>query len=526
MLRSAGVVLPLFSIRTRRDWGIGQVTDLPGCARWIARWGHTLLQVLPPHELSRGETSPYSALSAFALDPIYAGIEAVADLDEALIDTALGTRWRATVDRLRAGERVEYEAVRDLKTRALSAAFGRFVEREWTPGTARAARLKRFVSDEAWWLSDFALYMVLRASHQSWGWSTWPAGERDRDPACMDAMRRDLEHRLLEVAYVQWTMLEQWTAAREAMRAAGVELMGDLPFVVCEESADVWARPAEFQLAMSLGAPPDDFSADGQEWGLPPYDWTAMDATGLAWMRSRIRHAARLYDRFRLDHVVGYFRQWVRPKRAKGGRFDPADEVAQLARGRTVLSAMVEEVSAANGAAAPPRIIAEDLGVVPPFVRETMRELGLPGYRVLPWERDGATFRDPRAFPAASVASWSTHDTAPITAWWDDFPETDRKVLGERASVPEGAGDAERSLALLGDLYGSSSDLALVLAQELLGERGRLNTPATVNDGNWTWRLPRPIEDLEADPAVIERMTDVRARVERGGRLPGGVPRG
>ena len=99
--------------------------------------------------------------------------------------------------------------------------------------------------------------------------------------------------------------------------------------------------------------------------------------------------------------------------------------------------------------------------------------------------------------------------------------ETDRKVLGERASVPEGAGDAERSLALLGDLYGSSSDLALVLAQELLGERGRLNTPATVNDGNWTWRLPRPVEDLAADPAVAARMAALRARIESSGRLPG-----
>jgi 4-alpha-glucanotransferase len=521
MSRSAGVVLPLFSIRTRRDWGIGQVTDLPDCARWMARSGHTLLQVLPPHELSRGETSPYSALTAFALDPIFAGIEAVADLDEASIDAALGPEGRATLERLRTRARVDYESVRDLKTRALGAAFARFVEREWTRGTERAATLKRFVRDEAWWLSDFALYTVLRASHQCWGWSTWPAQERDRDPARIGALSHDLEHRLLEVAYVQWTMLEQWAAAREAMREAGVELMGDLPFVVCEESADVWARPGEFQLAMSLGAPPDDFSADGQEWGLPPYDWTAMDATGLAWLRSRIRHASRLYDRFRLDHVVGYFRQWVRPKHAGGGRFDPGDEAAQLARGRTVLSAMVEEVPAARSAAAPPRIIAEDLGVVPRFVRETMRELGLPGYRVLPWERDGAIFRDPGAFPATSVASWSTHDTAPITAWWDDFSETDRKVLGERASVPEGASDAERSLALLGDLYGSSSDLALVLAQELLGERGRLNTPATVNDGNWTWRLPRPVEDLAADPAVAARMAAVRARIESSGRLPG-----
>src|SRR5580692_5852185 len=102
MVRSAGVVLPLFSIRTRRDWGVGQITDLPACARWIARSGHSLLQVLPPHELSEGETSPYSALSAFALDPIYVGVEAVEDLDDAAIAAALGPEGRTSLDRVRA----------------------------------------------------------------------------------------------------------------------------------------------------------------------------------------------------------------------------------------------------------------------------------------------------------------------------------------------------------------------------------------------------------------------------------------
>lgn len=519
MIRSAGVVLPLFSIRTRRDWGIGQVTDLPACAEWIARSGHRLVQVLPPHELSDGETSPYGALTAFALDPIYAGVEAIADLDAAAVAEVLGPGGPGTLDRLRSRPRVDYREVRSLKARALSAAFGRFFDREWAHRTDRARDLERFMRDEAAWLVDFALYSALRASHGGWGWSTWPAAERDRDPARLSAARVALERAILEVSYVQWTMLDQWTRARAAMREVGVELMGDLPFVVCEESADVWSRPKEFQLAMSLGAPPDDFSADGQEWGLPPYDWTAMDAGDLAWVRARVRHAARLYDRFRLDHVVGYFRQWVRPKHVKGGHFDPEGEEDQRARGLRTLSTMLEEVAAGAGTATPPRIIAEDLGVVPPFVRETLRELGLPGYRVLPWEKDGEAFRDPRDFPAPSVASWSTHDTPPITAWWDDLPDGDRRVLAERAQVPEDADDAARSLALLGDLYASGSDLALVLGQELLGERERLNTPATVNDTNWTWRLPRPIEDLEVDPAVTGRMSAVRALVERTGRL-------
>jgi 4-alpha-glucanotransferase len=246
-----------------------------------------------------------------------------------------------------------------------------------------------------------------------------------------------------------------------------------------------------------------------------------MDADGLAWIRARVAHASRLYDRFRLDHVVGYFRQWVREKHGKGGRFDPAEESAQPARGRKLLSAMLEETSRQQESVEPPRIIAEDLGVVPDFVREAMGELGMPGYRVLPWEKDGQTLRDPRKFPAASVASFSTHDTAPIVAWFDDLPAPDRAELSSRAGVSEGAGDAERSLALLGYLYGSRSDLALVLAQELLAERARINTPATVSDRNWTWRLPRPLEDLEADPATITRLDAVRHLVERAGRYAG-----
>jgi 4-alpha-glucanotransferase len=520
MARRAGVVLPLFSIRTRRDWGIGQLTDLPLCARWIARSGHSLLQVLPPHELAIGETSPYGALTAFAIDPIYADIEAVADLDDAAIVGALGQEGQAALGRLRALPRVDYRHVRVLKSLALDAAFERFLEREWAAGSPRAKRLQKFIDDEAGWLADFALYSALRASRDGWGWSTWPGDERDRRPERLAALRRDLDRAILQVSYVQWTLLEQWAGARAAMKREGVELMGDLPFVVGEESADVWARPHQFQLAMSLGAPPDDFSAEGQEWGLPPYDWAAMERDDLAWVRARVRHAARLYDRFRLDHVVGFFRQWVRPKHEKGGRFDPQGEPAQQARGLRVLAAMLDEVSAVEPGS-PPRIIAEDLGVVPTFVREGLREMGLPGYRVLPWEKDDDVFRDPATFPASSVASWSTHDTAPITAWWDDLPEGQRAALAERAGVPDGADDAARTLALLGDLYASGSDLVLVLAQELLADRSRLNTPATVSENNWTWRFPRPLEDLEADPALAARMDAIRLQVERSGRGPG-----
>jgi 4-alpha-glucanotransferase len=524
MERQSGVVLPLFSIRTRRDWGIGQITDLPVCAAWIRRAGQRLLQVLPPHELSIGETSPYGALTAFGLDPIYLDVEAIDDLDPHSTGEALAEDGKSVLGRLRAAPRVDYQEVRALKTRVLRAAFDRFYETHWVSRTPRAQRLAAYMAKESAWLDDLALYTALRESRGGSGWMTWSEGQRDRRPNALQKVRVDHGRRLVEVAYVQWLLSEQWDAAHAQMRDLGVELMGDVPFIVGTESADVWSHAAQFQLNVSLGAPPDDYSADGQDWGLPAYDWLAMEADGLGWIRARARRAAQLYDRFRLDHVVGYFRQWVRGKAGSNkGRFDPAGPDAQQARGLRVLGATLQAISqeATPGRSVlPPRAIAEDLGVIPPFVRDVLRQLGMPGYRVLPWEKDRARFRDPKAFPKSSVASWSTHDTAPIDAWWEEFPEAERVELAARAGILAGASAEARSLALLGDLFEASSDLTLVLAQELLGLRDRINIPATVGSHNWSWRLPAPIEDLEADRRVAARLEAIRKMVVASGRSP------
>jgi 4-alpha-glucanotransferase len=518
MKRKAGVVLPLSSIRTRRDWGIGQVTDLPVCASWIRSAGHRLIQILPPHELSSGETSPYGALTAFGVDPIYVDIDAIAEFDPPAIAGALGNEGTRILERVRAALRTEYDVVRTLKARMLRIAFDRFHAREWERGTPRAKLLETFVRDERAWLDDLAHYTVLRESHGGHGWMTWPADQRDRSENALKAVCRDHERRILEVAYVQWILLDQWKAATASLHDMGVDLMGDLPFIVGAESADVWSHASQFQLHVSLGAPPDEYSSYGQDWGLPAYDWLAMEADDFAWIRARARHAARLYDRFRLDHVVGYFRQWIKGKDASDkGRFDPAGAEAQRARGQRVLGLMIDELGGTAGIE-PPRAIAEDLGVVPPFVRESLRELEMPGYKVLPWEKEHGRVRDRQGFPRASVVSWSTHDTAPIDAWWDELPESDREEFSVRAGIDPSMDAEARSLALLRYLYGATSDLALILAQELLGVRDRINTPGTVGPQNWTWRLPRPIEDLRDDARLAARFEKIRRLVDSSGR--------
>jgi 4-alpha-glucanotransferase len=511
--RLSGVTIPLFSVRTRADWGIGQITDLPAVAGLFLRAGQRLVQVLPTHELADGETSPYGALSAFALDPIYITVEAVPEADAELVHEVLGAEGRAELERLRSSPVVDYGAVRSLKRRVLRAAFARFCQRELAKDSQRARSLFAFVDDEATWLCDHALYAALRASHAGYGWSTWPVHERDRAPEvlALAASPRDdggLGTQVIEEMYLQWIAHEQWRAARAEMKRAGVSLMGDMPFIVGGESADVWAHRDQFQTEVSLGAPPDDFSADGQSWGLPAYRWSAMDQDDLGWIRARAAHSAELFDRFRIDHVVGFFRQWVKKESSDGGRprghFDPELESDQRARGEKVLRAMLE--AAGHGS-----VIAEDLGVIPPFVRETMTRLELPGYKVLPWERgDDFIPRDPRAFPELSVATWSTHDTLPITQWWYELQDWERERLAKLDGIPLDLPEGERELALIRLLLSARSELTLLLAQEILGDKSRINLPGTVTAQNWTWRLPRPIEELLEDSVVTARLDAVR----------------
>jgi len=334
--------------------------------------------------------------------------------------------------------------------------------------------------------------------------------------------RETLATPILEHNYLQWIAHLQWAQARAACIAVGVQLMGDLPFIVCGESADVWSRSWQFRRDVSLGAPPDAFSPDGQDWGLPAYDWRAMEEDDLKWLRARTRHAAQMYDRFRLDHVVGYFRMFIR-KAGERGYFDPDGDSAQRAHGERVLRAIIDEAARAGGGhGGGAQVIAEDLGVIPPFVRETLRDLAAPGYKVLPWEKDdgpnGGTFRDPGTFSPTSVATWSTHDTAPLTAWWDEFTGVEKEQLEALAGIGKGASEDDRVFALLGLLFRSGSSLTLTLAQELLGERARINTPGTVGEANWTYRLPKPIEDLEGDERVKARLERIRVLVVESGR--------
>lgn len=522
MKKAAGVTLPLSSVRSARDWGVGEVADLPACAAWLSRAGFGVVQILPVNELADGETSPYGARTAFGLDPIYLSIADIPELEGETDARFLGQDAERERQRLRALPRVDFKGVRALKEKALARAFATFHEREWVPRTARAKELLAFVRHEASWEDDLSLYVALREEQHDHGWETWPMPLRMRDPASLDDARARLELRILRHRYEQWLMAQQWGKARAAVDALGMKLMGDLPFVVGRESADAWARSRLFR-AGSLGAPPDEFSPEGQDWGLPAYDWAALEATDYAWLRARVRHASRLYHAFRVDHLIGYFRQYVRKPKGeidvtlpdtpeKYGVFDPPTEAEQAKHGETLLSVMAAAKDDAE-------LIAEDLGVIPDFARETMKRLGLPGYKVILWERDEAgILPDPATYDETSVATWSTHDTQPITAWWDELDARDRTDLLALMKLDANAAHAEIDRGLFDLVLRAGSRLSLVLVTELLGDKTRINTPATVGDHNWTYRLPEDLETIESDPGVRARMTMFRELVHQNGR--------
>ena len=505
MKRHAGVNVPLFSIRSRQGWGIGELPDIVPLVDWMAAARFDRLMLLPLGTMPHGQTSPYSAISTLAIDPIYIGLRQVEDFERAGGEEALTAEAREAIDQARLANPIAYDLVRRAKHDALRLAFGRFIDDEWRAQTARAVALAAYVARQGSWLDDYALFLALRAANGALDWRAWPKPLADRDPDALAAARVELAEELLYHQYTQWLAESQWQAARAAARERGIMLFGDLPFVAGADSPEVWARVEEFRLDVSTGVPPDAFSATGQDWGLPTYRWDVIAAGGYAWQRQRARRMASLFDGLRVDHVIGLFRTYGRP--ATGDPFfTPEHEPDQIAQGRAIMRILAD-----SGLV----IIAEDLGVVPDFLRTALADLGIPGCRVMRWERDwhadGAPFVVPESYPPLSAAMTGTHDTEPLAAWWAAAPDDERVAF--MAIVEEAPADGIPAWSdgwrdvLIATAYRAGSTELFLPIQDLFGWPDRINVPGTVGSHNWTWCLPWPVDALGTLPPARERAT-------------------
>jgi 4-alpha-glucanotransferase len=360
--------------------------------------------------------------------------------------------------------------------------------------------------------------------------------------------------------YIQWIAEQQWQAVRSYAEERGVALMGDIPFGVSLYSADVYSRRDQFAIDWSGGAPPEPYFKDdeftqkwGQNWGIPLYRWDVMRTRNLDWWRWRVRGVRKIFHAFRIDHVLGFYRIYAFPWRPArnpeflplsrdemiertGGTFPqfyPRDDSswenseANRQEGEQYLRAVLEESGTS-------RVVGEDLGTVPDYVRPSLRSLGIAGFKIPQWENhsDGRSIPG-REYQRLSVATYATHDHKPVRALFEDAFEQSspdsaqaRQDLGkisEFAAIPGATAGTDYDREFYGPimeaLFRCESWLALVMITDLLARKDRFNVPGTATDSNWSRRMSKTVEELSSSRRVRKRMQQIRALLEKTGRV-------
>ena len=555
----AGVLEPVFTIRTEMDLGIGDTEGVRQMIDWCARHRLSILQTLPINELS-DDNSPYNALSSLAIEPATIAISpsTVSDLTPGNFAELAPP---ALLSDLREGP-VHYPEVKALKRRLLEAAFEGFCRHQFQRETERARQFQSFQSENEGWLGDYALFRVLMEENGGLpAWDRWVLEHRSPGSArrwllsLPEKRREELERRQLFFRYVQWLAFGQWTALKAYGTAHKVNLMGDIPFGVGRFSADVWANGALFDLDWSGGAPPERvFKVDpftekwGQNWGIPNYRWGELRRSNFKWWRTRVGNIQKVFHLYRIDHVLGFFRiysfPWTPDRNAEflplteaeaavrtDGRLPgfkqfpddtPEHEAANQAQGEEILRMVLEGSGETT-------VVAEDLGVVPSYVPPTLQKLGVPGFRIPMFfrEQDGR-YSDPKHYPRLSIAQPTTHDHPPLAAAWAECwqnidagkdVDTNRHELrmvmefaGMKNTEPPREFSEPLHAAYTRAVLQSRSWLAVFQITDVFGMTARFNTPGSVAATNWSYRLPQTVKELDEDPALLRR-TEVFSRL-------------
>ncbi len=504
MTRVSGILLPIFSLRSSHDIGMGDFGALEGLFAWMRSAEQRIFMTLPLLPTAHLDPSPYSTESAFGLNPMLIHLGWLPE------GVAFTGEQQKSIEEARAADRIRYDLVTPLKMAALERAFATF-DRQGT--TARSREFETWSIENSDWLDDYALFCALSSAFGRRAFWDWPTPFAERHPGALEAARSEHRRSIRFHQWLQWVAEAQWSKVRRQAKAHDILLCGDEPFMVSQNSPDCWRWPQFLRRDARLGVPPDDFSADGQDWGLPWFDFEALEQDGDRWLRARARKAANYYDMRRIDHAVGYFRQYLRDEAHPRGHFRPEHASDQQARGERNFRILSEGAS----------IVAEDLGVIPRFVRDTLARLELPGYQVMRWSREDGVYRDPRYYPEVSVVTTGTHDTETLRSWWEHAPPWERESvcktwpeLWRFPSVPSHF-VPELHEALLQAALNAQSATCILPWQDVFAESDRINTPGTVNDQNWTYRMRPSVEALLVDPQ-LHRSTEWIARLTREGR--------
>jgi 4-alpha-glucanotransferase len=468
--RSAGILLHPTSLPG--PYGIGDLG--PAAYHWIdvlARTGQTWWQILPLGPTGFGD-SPYQCFSAFAGNPNLVSPELLAR--DGLLHGGDLAGIHFPVDH------VDFGPVIQFKNRILARAWENF--RAQTHPQLRHA-FEEFCGKHASWLDDYALFMALKDAHAGKSWLDWPADIRQRQALAMSRARYDLDAAIGLHRFRQFLFFRQWADVKRHAHERGVRLMGDVPIFVSSDSADVWANPdlflldAERRPTAVAGVPPDYFSATGQLWGNPIYNWDALKRTGYAWWTARLRATLELVDLVRLDHFRGFEAYWEIPA---------GSPTAQT--GRWVKVPGHELFRALRDALGDLPIIAEDLGLITTEVEALRDHFHLPGMRILQFAFGGAVEHRflPHNYERNTVVYTGTHDNDTTLGWFRALADHEARFL--RRYVPHV--DQEPVWSLIRLAWSSVADYALAPLQDVLGlgTEARMNFPGRPA-GNWSWRF-------------------------------------
>ena len=470
MKRSCGILMPISSLPSPH--GIGTLgAEARKFVDFLADAEQSWWQILPVGPTSYGD-SPYQSFSAYAGNPYFV------DLDLLCEDGLLTPAEVNSVNWGTDPAKVDYSAIYNSRFPLLHLAMERGWERD-------ADKVAAFSEENASWLPDYALFMAVKRHFGMQSWTEWPDEDiRLRRPEAVARYQEELADDIRLFTYIQYLFFRQWEDLRSYAHEKGIGIIGDLPIYVAMDSADVWADPRAFQLdernvpAEVAGVPPDYFTADGQLWGNPLYDWDAMKADGYTWWIRRIAGASRLYDILRIDHFRGLESYWAVPygeTTAKIGRWVKGP-------GMDLIGVLTERF---------PNIqfIAEDLGYLTPEVRQLLEDSGLPGMKVLEFafdSREAANYL-PHTYPRHCVCYAGTHDNATLMGWKDEAAPADIAMARQYLGLNDEEGFH------WGVLRGGQSSVADLFVAQMqdylgLGSEARMNTPGILG-GNWQWRM-------------------------------------
>lgn len=415
--RRAGVLAPLFSIYSENSQGIGDFFDLKFLVEWCKKCSLSIIQLLPLNDTGLKFT-PYDCVSTFAIDPIYINLY---NLKAQKLE-----KFMPEIEKLKENFRLKDRVNYSVKKEKLKILWRIFKAQEKIE-----EEYEDFVDENNFWIDDYAIFMVLKEKNNEKAWEEWVEKYKNKNNDEIENFQEENFERINFFRWLQWQAFLQLKEVKEYANKNGVFILGDLPFLVSRDSADVWSNKKYFKLNLASGAPPDMYFAKGQRWGMPPYNWEEIEKENFIYLKEKLKYAENFYDMFRIDHFVGLFRIWTiklsEPENTFGlnGEFDPKDDKIWKEHGQKILKVML--------AFSDMLPCAEDLGVVPQCSFETLKEFAIPGIDVQRWMRDwGKTYNFRRAeeYRENSISVISSHDMTPLITWWEkEAGKVDKKLI-------------------------------------------------------------------------------------------------